>query len=63
MNFDIVQRVELPSKVVVEQDSRVVWRSWVDRCDRGGARTAARVDEEKVSIVRPCASVRHLDVL
>jgi len=64
MHFDVVERVELASVIVIKEDSGVMWRRGVDESNgRRVARTTSRIDEEKVRIVRTCTSVGHLNSL
>lgn len=61
MYFDIVQRVELASVIVVEENGGIVRRRGIDESKGGRTRTAARVDEEEVGLVGTCAPVGHLN--
>jgi hypothetical protein len=58
---DIVERVELASVIVVEENGGIVRRRGVDESKGGRTRTAARVDEEEAGLVGACAPVGHLN--
>ena len=59
--FDVVERVELASVIVVEENGSIVRRGGVDERNGGRTRPAARVDEEEVRLVGACAPVGHLN--
>ena len=57
MHLDIVQRVELPTEEVVQDDGRVVRRRGVHPDERGREVSAAGRGEEDVAEVEACATV------
>ena len=60
-NVDIVERVELTSVIVLEENGSIVRRRWADERNDGRTRTEARVDEEEVGLVGTCTPVDHLN--
>ena len=61
MNFDIIERIKLPPVEVVQEDSRIIWRMWVDQYQRGRQKTTAGCDKQQRATERTGTTVRHLN--
>ena len=63
MDFGVIQRIELPSIVIVPQYGGVIRRLGVHSDDGRRSRAASGGDQEKGAVEGACAAVRHLHVL
>lgn len=61
MNFDIIERIKLPPVEVVQEDSRIVWRMWVDQYQRGRQKTTTGCDKQQRATEWTGTTVRHLN--
>jgi hypothetical protein len=60
VDTDVIQRIELPAKIVVQQNSDVVGFLWVDESQGRREVASSRVNQEQVSSVWSRPSIRHL---
>lgn len=63
MKLDVVQRVELAAKEVIQQDSDILWWFRIDEDDVRRPCAPSGIDEYQVAFIRPCSSIRHLHCL